>query len=633
MRIVLAHIFSEAENHLNANMKKITLLLSCSVMLLCAGNVSANFTANLLFAAKLTGDQETPAVTTNGYGVASFILNASRDTLCIAVTVRDLSSAITGAHIHQASYGLAGPVVFDLTPYINGNRISAVLTGGQITPQVVGAMVSRLFYINVHTTNNTDGEIRGQIELETDFHFKAFLSGAEIVPPANTPAIGMVTVDLHKDYMYMNLKAQVTGLSGPITTAQLHYGAIGTNGPEVAWLDSFVNGNTIVAEISDNLFIYDLLAGNIYLNINTAANPIGEVRGQLILQSDFAFDLWMNGSQEVPPTPSSSTGAGSVTFSPGMDTVFYDVVFDSLSGAPTFAHFHDGVMGAGGSVVLDLSTSINGNHLSGMGSPLPSDFVAKCLLGSIYLNVHSSAFPAGEIRGQVRRYAYEGFTVAIDGAQETPPNPSSASGSGFVSIDSKERSAHYRMVVNDLSGPITEAYFYNGPPGVAGTPLFDLTPYFTSGAANVSASNYWTDVDFALPFNQTYSSMFMNNEMYVDFHTAMNPAGEVRGNIMQGGSCFLTTDIASNFSEGTDLMIWPVPAADILNVETASSHASSGKILINDLDGRQILSQPVVLNSGENKLRLDVSSLAPGIYVLKLETSGSQVLVGKVIRE
>jgi hypothetical protein len=613
-------------------MKKITLLLVSAIGLAVPFNASANFTSNLLFAAKLTGDQETPAVTTPGYGVASFTLNATRDTLCISVTVRDLSSTITGAHIHQGSYGLPGPVIFDLTQYINGNRITAMLAGGMINPQIIGAMIARQFYINVHTTNNVDGEIRGQIELETDFHFKAFLNGAQIVPADSTPAIGLASFELHKDYMYLQIRAQVTGLSGPITTAQLHYGAPGINGPEVANLDSFINGNTIVAEIPDTLFIYDLLAGNIYINVNTAANPIGEIRGQILLQSDFSFDVWMDGSQEVPPNLSGSSGSGSVTFNPGLDTVYFDVVFDSLLGTPQSAHFHDGIPGMPGPVVVDLSTSLNGNHLVGMATSLPPDFVAKCLLGTIYLNVHSSAFPNGEIRGQVNRYAYEGFTYLIDGSQETPPNPSGATGSGFVSIDPQERSAHYRMVVNGLSGPLTEAHFQNAVPGIAGPPVFDLTPYLTAGAMNISASNYWTDYDFSTPFTPAYANMFMNNEMYVNFYTSQNPAGEVRGNIMQGGYCFITTDVAAN-TLGSDWIIYPMPASMSATVSFTADAYANASLEVNDLSGRTVKTQSLIVIAGENKSDIDVSDLAPGMYLVNISAPGSGAYTGKLLKQ
>ena len=614
-------------------MKKITLLLVTAITLAHSQFASANFTANLLFAAKLTGDQETPAVSTSGYGVATFILNATRDTLCVSVTVRDLSSAITTAHIHEGSYGLSGPPIIDLTPFISGNRINATLTGGMITPQIVGALIARQFYINVHTSNFVNGEIRGQIELETDFHFKASLSGAEVVPAVNTPAIGIASFDLHKDYMYLGIKVQVTGLSGPVTTAQLHYGAPQVNGPEVAWLDSFIDGNTIICEIPDSIFIYDLLAGNIYININTAANPIGEVRGQIYLQSDFAFDVWLDGAQEVPPTLSGSSGSGSITFSPGLDTVYYDVVYDTLLGAPTVAHFHDGAPGVSGPPLVDVTSSINGNHLQGMATSLPSDFVAKCLRGDIYLNIHSAAFPTGEIRGQVRRYAYEGFTFGIDGSQETPPNPSPATGSGFVSIDPEERSAHYRMVVNDLTGPLTEVHFHNAPPGVAGNPVFDLTPYFTAGATNVSASNYWTDFDFSTPFNSTFSDMFMNNEMYVNFHTSANPGGEVRGNILQGGDCFLTVGIAGTSVVSDGWMIYPVPAISTATIVMTGFTNTKTEIEVTDLNGRTVLKSTVNISAGENKIDLDVSSLSSGVYSLRLISDKEQSAVGKLVKQ
>ena len=613
-------------------MKRFTLLLATAITLANTHFASANFTANLLFAAKLTGDQETPPVSTPGYGVATFILNATRDTLCISVTVRDVSSAITEAHIHVGSYGLAGPPVFDLTPFISGNRINATLTAPDINPQTVGALIARQFYINVHTINNPNGEIRGQIELETDFHFKAFMEGAQVVPAVNTPAIGIASFNLQKDYMYLTINAQVTGLSGPITTAQLHYGAPGINGPEVAWLDSFIDGNTIRCQIPDTLFIYDLLAGNIYINLNTAANPIGEVRGQIYLQSDLSFDMWLDGGQEVPPTPSASTGSGSINFSPGLDTVYYDVVFDSLIAAPTLAHFHDGIPGASGPPVVDLTTSISGNHLSGMATSLPPDFVAKCLLGTIYLNVHSSAFPNGEIRGQVNRYAYEGFTFNIDASQETPPTGASATGSGFVAIDPEERSAHYRMVVNDLTGPLTEAHFHNAPPGVAGPPVFDLTPYLTAGATNVSASNYWTDFDFSVPFNSTYSDMFMNNEMYVNFHTTANPAGEVRGNIMQGGDCFLTTGIAGA-GVVAGWTIYPVPASTTASILIDGIKNANADIVISDLSGRTVQMKSINLLPGENKIDLDISSLSGGVYGVRLISERTYTAVGKLVKQ
>jgi hypothetical protein len=614
-------------------MKKITLLLAVAITLANYHYVSASFSSNLLFTAKLTGDQETPPVGTAGYGVATFILNATRDTLCVSVMVRDLSSAITSAHIHLGNFGASGVSVFDLTPYITGNKIETRIASPLLTQQMIATLIARQYYINVNTANYIDGEIRGQIELETNFHLKGDLSGTEVVPAVTTPAIGLAAVNLHKDYMYVGLKIQVTGLSGPITSAQLHTGALGSNGPIVALLDSFVNGNSIVCEIGDSAFIYDLIAGNVYLIISTSAYPDGEVRAQLYLQSDFAFDVWLDASQEVPPTPSTSKGAGSITFSSTFDTVYYDVVFDSLTATPTAAHFHEGRPGESGAPVIDLTSSINGNHISGMASSIPSDFIAKCLLGNIYMNVHSATFPSGEIRGQVHRYAYEGFTFYIDATQEVPATGAPGTGSGFVAIDPEERSAHYRMVVNDLTGPLTQAHFHNAPPGVAGNVVFDLTPYFTAGATNVSASNYWTDFDFSTPFDTTFANMFMNNEMYVNFHTATNPDGEVRGNIMRGGSCFFTVGIAGLPAVADGWTIYPVPALTTATVLLDGIKNTQAEIQVMDMSGRIALSQRVFISAGENKINFDVSSLGSGIYGVRLVSENEYSAIGKLVKQ
>lgn len=87
-------------------------------------------------------------------------------------------------------------------------------------------------------------------------------------------------------------------LSGPIQMAHLHNGAEGTNGPVVANLTSGIRGNRVfmrirAADVIGDLaaaedpavaLLNELAAGNIYINLHTAANPAGELRGQLRLR-------------------------------------------------------------------------------------------------------------------------------------------------------------------------------------------------------------------------------------------------------------------------------------------------------------------------------------------------------------
>ena len=95
------------------------------------------------------------------------------------------------------------------------------------------------------------------------------------------------------------VNARFRGLNGAPVAAHLHLGQAGVNGPVVLDLTSDLQRNAIprvrtsasdvigpLAETDDPFLslLNELAAGNIYMNIHTAANPGGELRGQLILR-------------------------------------------------------------------------------------------------------------------------------------------------------------------------------------------------------------------------------------------------------------------------------------------------------------------------------------------------------------
>jgi len=378
-------------------MKKVCTLFMAGLFI-SLQSFASNLSSNLTLSAKLTGDQEVPAVTTNAIGVASFVFNANRDTLCIHASVNGLSGAITLAHIHDGLPGVSGPVILDLVPYISGNSINAVITGSALTTDFISNMLSGNYYINVHTAANSGGEIRGQIGVETDYMFTASMDGAQEVPAVATVAIGFGVFDLYQNPGEITFKVIVQGLSGDITLAHLHNGAPGVSGPVVQDLFSMVSGNVIEGEIDPTTYLSDLLAGNIYINVHTAANPNGEIRGQLIWENKLAFDMRLDGGQEVPSVVTDANGVGAVKLNNTMDTMWYHVMATGLSGSPTISHFHNAPAGVSGGVVIDATASINGNVIDGMvtGSDLTSDFINQMLSGDIYFNIHTAANPGGE---------------------------------------------------------------------------------------------------------------------------------------------------------------------------------------------------------------------------------------------
>jgi hypothetical protein len=89
-------------------------------------------------------------------------------------------NGVTGAHIDSGKQSENGPVVADLfnpsmsgppTGAINGQLTKGALTSSDLTGPLAGQQISALVdmirtggaYVNVHTTQNQNGEVRGQI--------------------------------------------------------------------------------------------------------------------------------------------------------------------------------------------------------------------------------------------------------------------------------------------------------------------------------------------------------------------------------------------------------------------------------------------------------------------------------------
>ena len=112
--------------------------------------------------------------------------------------------------------------------------------------------------------------------------YKSNLAGTAEVPPVNSQAKGTASVNADTATNQVSWRAEYAGLSGPATGAHIHCGAAAGANAGVA-----VNfGTTLASPISGSgsmtpAQMADLQAGKCYVNIHTAANPGGEIRGQL----------------------------------------------------------------------------------------------------------------------------------------------------------------------------------------------------------------------------------------------------------------------------------------------------------------------------------------------------------------
>jgi hypothetical protein len=106
------------------------------------------------------------------------------------------------------------------------------------------------------------------------------LDGASEVPAVATAATGTATVDIKSDRS-VTVLVTVTGMTA--TASHIHEGAAGSNGPVIL---PFVKtgDNTFAAaegaKLTDAQY-ESYKAGKLYINVHSAKNPGGEIRGQL----------------------------------------------------------------------------------------------------------------------------------------------------------------------------------------------------------------------------------------------------------------------------------------------------------------------------------------------------------------
>jgi hypothetical protein len=109
------------------------------------------------------------------------------------------------------------------------------------------------------------------------------------------------------------------------------------------------------------------------------------------------FVATLNGTQETPPNNSSATGTATLLLSPDEKTARVSLVFSGLSSAQTDAHIHGpATLGVAAPPVFPLPLG----QLSDFQINMSPAQVQDLKNGLLYINVHSSNFPTGEIRGQ-----------------------------------------------------------------------------------------------------------------------------------------------------------------------------------------------------------------------------------------
>ncbi len=155
-----------------------------------------------------------------------------------------------------------------------------------------------------------------------------------------------------------------------------------------------------------------------------------------VLAADKVFTADLSGDAQVPPVDVAGTGDATVTIADDESSVSWDVSYSGLTGDAAAGHIHFGASDAAGPVMIPFATVTNtgstgsfasADYAGGDGLPADWDGVLAAIRdGDAYVNIHTAANQAGEIRGQLAATASPPATDTI--ADATTPSPSAPIG-------------------------------------------------------------------------------------------------------------------------------------------------------------------------------------------------------------
>src|SRR5688500_12515639 len=125
------------------------------------------------------------------------------------------------------------------------------------------------------------------------------------------------------------------------------------------------------------------------------------------LWQDTAASVTFSGAEEVPdPGDPDGAGTATVTFKPGSGEICWDIKVSNLTLPSVGTHIHEGAKGVAGPVVVPFTAPDANGIATGCATP-EAALMTRIMQTpeNFYVNVHTSDFPAGAVRGQIMNAA------------------------------------------------------------------------------------------------------------------------------------------------------------------------------------------------------------------------------------
>lgn len=223
--------------------------------------------------ALLDSRQEVPVNASIGTGWTTAMVDTALNQITYRIFYENLTGPVTLAHFHgNANYGVSA-----------GPKVTLTVTASPMIGTVVynqadeAAMLSGRWYVNLHTGANPGGEVRGQFVPRV-----VPMDALQEVPPngaLSSAGFTLVAIDTAANVLGYDVRVQA--LSSAEQAAHIHgYAGFGANAPPLVTLAA---GSPKIGTWNyPGVDEQHVLGGRTYVNIHTANNTGGEIRGQII---------------------------------------------------------------------------------------------------------------------------------------------------------------------------------------------------------------------------------------------------------------------------------------------------------------------------------------------------------------
>jgi CHRD domain len=242
-----------------------------------------------------------------------------------------------------------------------------------------------------------------------------------------------------------------------------------------------------------------------------------------------ALRIFMTGEADVPAGDPVGTGEATVRLRRGQGQICYSLEVQNITLPSVGAHIHHGGAGESGPIVVPLRQPGANGQSSGCAT------VSRALVSQIlanrsdyYVNVHTTDFPGGAVRGQLTGTTEADLgrtiTVTLNGASECNAagtcNLGDADGAGTTVFRFRSGNVCYRVRVSNIRLPSVGTHIHRGTRTSAGPIIVQMNAPDASGVSSGCTATAQTLIDeiLATPAN------FYNNVHTTDF-----PAGAIRG--------------------------------------------------------------------------------------------------------